>query len=122
MTQRNGKFTRGPCEAIDGKCFHRPPPGHLQFVPIISPTRTRDAEAVANASMLAAALNAATTAKGMGYNGQAAVEELPMLLATLLDLRRTDVTDHADAVACVEWMQNLINSALASCRAKESGS
>ncbi len=117
MTERRGKFTRGPCKAIDGTCFYRPKPGQLRSVPIVSPIRTRNEEARANAELYAAAHNAATAAEDMGYDGLVAVEKLPKLLemlavAVMLLGGNRSARDNNNFAA-------EIDEALASCRAKE---
>jgi hypothetical protein len=93
MTQRSGKFTRGPCVFDD---ISRPNEtdglGYIYTAdrgcggPTLAHTGDSDlpaAENRANAALYAAAHNAATIAEDFGYDGQAAVEALPEILRGL---------------------------------------
>ena len=133
MTQRSGKFTRGPwgwsiqdhsmallsgpdlledhvaavgpCES----CAKRVMDGEWKWGRCMTPTE-------ANAALIAAAGTAATAAEDMGYDGQAAIEALPKLLDVLETVspyfEGEHHYDHPDNVR--------IRAARAACRTKES--
>ena len=130
MTQRSGKFTRGSAvfeelRAVhDGDgyvltegnrveiCHH----GGAQSLGL-----PRD-EVLANANLIVAAFNAATTAEDMGYDGQAAVEALPELLRALWRVGHEPI-GHPEASHSEVLTQatDIAREVLAACCAKEPG-
>ena len=91
MTQRSGKFTRGSAvfeelrAARDGDGYVLTEGNRVEICHHGGATSLglpRE-EILANADLIVAAFNAATTAENIGYDGQAAVEALPELLRVL---------------------------------------
>ena len=79
-----GGFTRGLCEVKGSAVFPPFPLTAPIHYPCTEITRDRSiVETKANASLIAAAFNAATEAEDMGYDGLEAVRALPELLREL---------------------------------------
>ena len=88
---------------------------------LICGVRGERAVAEPNSELIATAFNAATAAEDMGYDGQAAVEKLPELLALVVGIRDAiDFTGNtfelADDVLCLE---DKVKAVLTALRAKE---
>lgn len=132
MTQRSGKFTRGPCKIVPGTSVVTPSIAPIDSGPQIAMTMFPDEhDCLADAYLIRAALNAATTAEDMGYDGQAAVEALPRLLEVAsMALSRLAMGPLEIAAAYgpqghpddpLRDAARILQETLAACRSKEPG-
>lgn len=103
--ERKGKFTRGPlAEWRSGSDLCVSSVQNHNFVATVGSAIADEPDAAcirADARMIIAAFNAATTCEDMGYDGEACVRALPELvaaLANLLVIAGTPITDRQEKI------------------------
>ena len=116
-----GKFTKGPAHVSgsdDGpgeRHLHIGAAEEIQTLASMNPTHPCTP---ANAQLITAAINAATAAEKLGYDGQRAIEELPRLLEALEWYYRDDCRAVEGGIL-EDTTKRPANALLIACRVKE---